>query len=225
VTLAAVLAVAAPASALPIGIADLWNGATVTANSPLIEWTTSSASNMFGGSFGVEPANTLFADRLSTGAGTIHWVEWQTTTPQTIRSFELFAHHDGYPRDATYRGFDLFRLYAYNSGTNAFDILLYNLQLSFGTPPYYDPTGALNPCLCVLDVLADVQSVVTTSRWRAEFRQYGAPSGDNDGPRIMELNGFDTSLQPAPVPEPATIALVLTGLAGARVRRFKRRAR
>lgn len=203
---AAAVLFAQPARAVPV-TTDLWDvaqGTVVTANSPLIQWTTSFATNMFGGVGGAEPANTVFLDRAA--AGTVHWVEWQTTAAVTVRSFSIYLAHDGTPRDARYRGVSEFRLYAYNSSTSAFDILLYDLFLGAVNSAFrYDPLGLLHPCLCALDFAANVLTEVNTNRWRAEFVQVANLDGDNDGPRVVELDGFANAIA---IPEPSTLAVL-----------------
>jgi len=106
---------ASGAQAATISTTDLWQLATVTANSGVVP--QSNINDMFGAaSSAVEAGNTVFKDGFPTG--TIHSVEWMTSGAVTLRSFMLFAYHDGSPRDARYRGFSTFNLYAFNTGTN-----------------------------------------------------------------------------------------------------------
>lgn len=194
---------------------DLWDvsqGASVTAHSPLLQWAPSSASNMFGAALGAEPGNTVFIDRQP--AGTIHWVEWQTPAAVTMRSFNLIAAHDGQPCDARYRGISRFTLYGW--GGSAFDVLLYDFSPTYGDPPLYTPAG---PAFNVLNLWAEPLALISTNRWRAEFVQLANLAGDNDGPRIVELDGFSQRLPGQQIPEPSLLfmfALAAAGLAGRR---------
>jgi hypothetical protein len=83
---------------------DLWDvsrGAVVTDNSPVLG--ISDPRNLLG--FLVESSEVstlLFADGFP--AGTLHFVEWQTPLPDTLRSFTLHAVHDEAPFDANRRG-------------------------------------------------------------------------------------------------------------------------
>jgi hypothetical protein len=180
------------ATADPIVYDDVWDvsqGASVTSSSPTIY--NSSASNMFGGSSGVELPNTLWSD--SYGAGQVHWVEWQTADPVTVRRFNLVAsHEDPYTR----RSFDHFSLYAWSDGGW---VQLYDnaVPIPYGGGPTY--TG-----LTYLELNEGVANVVSAQQFRAEFTQYGNVYAAR-GPRILELDG---SL----VPEPSTLSLALATL-------------
>ncbi len=191
---------------------DLWDvsqGTVVTSSSGVL--AGSNARDMFGASSGgVESGNTLFADFRSQGF--THFVEWQTPEPITLRSFVLFAAHDGGIPSFVFRGFTEFRLKAFNDSTSAFDILLATFNPS---SPYDPPTGAL------LTLGMNVPPT-TTSRFRAEFDQAATPS-NRAGPRILELDGYSTV-----IPEPTTLAMTLLGLgmlAAASVRSRIRRDR
>lgn len=206
------------ANLLAVTTDDLWDisqGNVVTAHTGVR--FGSDITNMFGGTAGsVEPGNTLFRDGVPTG--TVHAVEWQTAAVITLRSFVLFAAHDEPPRDATARGFSRFTLYAFNAMTSAFDIVLFEL---FPSNPYGDtpaPSGALietNLNNNQLRLAANV-TPTTTDRFRAEFVQFGFFASNASGPRVMELDGFDTfhaALATVPVPEPTSLGLLASGLA------------
>jgi hypothetical protein len=215
------LAASTGASALPISATDLWDvistGTTVT-NSSAVH-PNSNINDMFGASLSpVEATNTVFADGLP--QGTIHSVEWQTVGDVTLRSFVLNAAHDGPAgvRDANFRGFGAFRLYA-DDGSGFEEIFAYNPGNPFDTsvaPPngIVDNIGygALSLGVNIIPVTAD--------RFRAEFVQLGPANGHADGPRIRELDGFDTFLTSASIPtdvdripEPHALALFGLGVA------------
>ena len=56
----------------------------------------------------------------------------------------------------------------------------------------------------------------TARRFRAEFVQFGPRNSYASGPRIVELDGFDTYYpgRPYPIPEPSTLALLGIGALG-----------
>jgi hypothetical protein len=217
---------AAPAQATLIPVNDdLWDvsqGASVTAHSGVLTdpnpFFVSDIRNMFGHVLTgtVEPANTLFRDGQP--AGTLHWVEWQTAIDITLRSFALFAAHDGEPEDANARGFSRFTLYGFNPATNVFDIELFEL---FPSNPYGDtpspPQGVSDSSNHILRIAANV-APTTTDRFRAEFVQFGFAAANRSGPRIIELDGFDTFHPAVPlqrVAEPRAVALLGIALSGA----------
>jgi 5-formyltetrahydrofolate cyclo-ligase len=173
---------------VPAG-ANLWDfseGTMVTSCSG----TKSDIRNMFGGAFG-NPV-MLFSDGLP--AGTVHFVEWKTPTPITLRSFSLRACHDGLAAGALLRGFSCFRLFAEDSDTGKFDVKLYEIS---PTNPYGDTP---EPPYTHLDrsrgfqhlaLMANIPAT-TAQRFRAEFVQFGPANKTVSGPRIIELEGFDT---------------------------------
>ncbi len=192
-----ILAAAALCSAFPLSAhaaaeptpvtTDLWDisqGITITANSS----TLSDIRNMFGGAFGpafgcgCESEHTLFRDGLP--AGTMHFVEWRTLDPITLRSFHLFAVHDGPPFDARYRGFSRFVLYAKRSGSDSFEQIH---EFSPSNPYGGGEQGSF------LTLAANVASI-EAQEFRAEFVQYGDIEPRASGPRIIELDGFGEAL-------------------------------
>jgi hypothetical protein len=208
---------ASPTYALPISPTDLWQGATVTASTGA--HSSSDLRNMFGGAFGfAEVGNAVFRDDRT--AGFVHALECQTGVAVTVRSFVINAAHDGVPRDANYRGFSTFRLFAWNAGTSAFDQI-------FSINPavlYRNTTAPLNGFIdtaVTINFLSMAVNLapVTTNKFRAEFVQYSnVGNGHASGPRIMELDGFDTYQTqvsvPGSVPAPGALALLGLGLLG-----------
>jgi hypothetical protein len=206
------LSIWSPASALTISATDLWNGATVTASSAI--HPASNANDMFGAvSAASEPGNTVFADGLP--INTIHSIECQTAAAITLRSFVLFAAHDGPPRDANQRGFNHFELYAYVGGS-------YQSIFSYDTPALLYGNNVAPPN-SILETNATLNNLflgvnllpVTSDKFRAVFVQYGIAQCCESGPRIAELDGFDTYLTQASIPEvpiPAALPLFATGL-------------
>jgi hypothetical protein len=152
---------------------------------------------------------TIFGDAAK---GFVHWVEWQTPEVITLRSFVLMAEHDEYGRDANARGFSRFTLFAEGTPGN-FDVKVFEL---FPSNPYSTtptPPNAIIESNSYGDLfLAANVSPVTSQRFRAEFVQYGDTIPSATGPRIRELDGFDTSYA---VPEPSS--LIVWGLLGASV--------
>lgn len=190
------------ATAAVMAYDDLWDvsrGTTISDHS-LTKYfiyagqTYSYAADMFGASnSAVEAGNTLWTDYY--GAGTIHWVEWETPEPLRIERFNLVAsHEDPYIR----RSFDHFKLEAYSGGGW---VTLYDADIPI---PYGGGTNYTG--ITSLELNQPVASIVTAGTFRAEFTQYGDTSTDARGPRIRELDGYGTV-----VPEPATLALLAAG--------------
>jgi len=208
----------APVSAIPV-TNDLWDvsqTASVNAHSGVLG--SSNINNMFGGGpAGVEPWNTLFRDYAP--SGTVHWVEWQTTSTNTLRSISLYTMYDGGARDARYRGYSLFTLYGWNTSLSIWDQIYQLAPIDPTTNRLISTYAGSNPDL--LDYAVDV-SAYTTDKFKAEFTQIGGSGGqypgpgNASGPRIMEIDGFNTFLDGSTgdVPEPTTLALMGLGLAG-----------
>ena len=193
---------------------------------------------MFGyTSTNTETTNAVFND--SSIQGFWHTVEWTLNSAITLGSFNLVAAHDGTTethmtvtqtgyRDQNYRGFGAFKL-EYLDNANKWQILF--LQDNIGTTavlgdgqphPIYGG-GANYAALNMYELYATV-APTTAATWRASFQQYGAMNYHASGPRILELDGYVYN-GGAPVPEPATMLLFGTGLAGlAGVARRKKKA-
>ncbi len=206
----AVLFLPTSSMAIPISSTDLWDisqGSTVDSTSGALNYSSfwnSDVRNMFGSAFGtVEAGNTLFKDFMSPGqaggsvpAGFTHFVEWHTPGLVTLRSFDLHASNEGMTR----RAFNRFQLFSGDGAGNWSSIYDTGAGFSYG----------------VLDLAIDV-APVTAQYFRAEFVQ--APWTDSRaiGPRIHELDGFDTFLDGttggSSAPEPSTVFLMGLGLA------------
>lgn len=114
------------------------------------------------------------------------------------------------------------RFTLYGWGGSAFDVLLYDFTPSYGNPPLYNPDG---PAFNVLNLWAEPLAMISTNRWRAEFVQLADLGGNNDGPRIVELDGFSRRLPGNQVPGPSLLSVLGLGAAGLIAQRVRRRAR
>jgi hypothetical protein len=175
--------------------------------------------NMFGGNcgnyYGIPYEETDFTNEY--GAGTIHWVEWQTPSSMTLRSFNLVALHDLPPYSINTRGFSQFRLQWADSSTGPWT-LLYELtdtdpdgDLLYGGGPTYPEEHYLE--------LAVNVTPTTAQYWRAEFVQYGESAEgtgiNHPGTTIVELDGYNTFLPtviPTVIPAPGAVVLGSIGM-------------
>lgn len=192
-----------PLCGIAISYSDLWDisqGNIVTDHSPmhhkfglmLMYGFYSYPENMFGGWNGsFSPTETFFTQ--DTEAGDVHWVEWQTPSPITLRSFNLIASHghdSNMQPDINHGGFSQFRLY-WGDGLGSWT-LFYELadtdpddSLCYGGGPTY-----VNEVYLELTVNV---TPTTAQYWRAEFVQYG----DMGSPCVHELDGYETLLGPS----------------------------
>lgn len=159
--------------------ADHWDvnsGATITANSAYIT-TSGTPEGMFGGVSPIpESFYTYFADDQATG--TVHYVEWTTPAPVTVRTIRLFAHGDSFLNNS--REFQTVTLKAKSPGSSVFNITIDTFSPSH---PY---------TFLDIDLILDKEiAPIQATAFRAEFLQYTAGHGF-DGPRIVELDAFDT---------------------------------
>ncbi len=219
--------------ALPVSTSDLWdvsNGIVIDATSGPLYYNNSYRSyveNIFGASGGIAGSYTLFKDYNSpfysggsVPAGYIHYVEWHTLDPITLRSFNLVAYNEGMDR----RAFDHFELLAYFGGGWQ-TIYEKDYAASAGNPYGYGGSPTYNPTTNWLELEVDLLNSVDAQYFRSEFRQASWTDSRAIGPRVWELDGYDTFLDGStgtdPVPEPTTMLLFGSGLIGLAV--FRRR--
>lgn len=199
---AVVLLAPGVSSALPISGTDLWDisqGSAVDNDTgTLFSWQPS-IGNMFGATTTQMGSHTLFAD--GRGEGYVHTVVWHTSSaPVTLLSFSLWANNED---TMLRRAFKQFRLYSGDSASGPWGEI-------YDTGPF--------TYLNNVNIEGDMTTPVTAQYFKAEFVQALYTYSNASGPRILELDGFDTYLDGTP--EPATLSLLaLGGLAILRRRR------
>lgn len=167
--------------------------------------------NMFGA--GSTAPNGDFRAFFQDRSDPNHFIEIQTPLPIILESFSLILLRDREIVLGNRRGASAFRLFALNSESGEFDILLFE-QTGLGglygpvTSPEIPPSPFAFPFL-ELRIDSSVPEVVS-SAFRAEFDQLGALS-----PAIYTLDGFG-QVVPEQVPETtSTLALLCLGTIGA----------
>jgi len=169
---------------------DLFDNATVTLNSALVECCGSSeANNIFEGPDGVggvEPTTTIFAD--APGIGFTNFIEFSIFSAQFVNSVTLNNRSDN-GAEAGSRSTAGFSLFADTDNNGIYETTLVSLTdpLDSGVANVYNFAG------------------VTASSFRAEFT-----NGTQAGARIIELDA---------VPEPASFGLLSLGALGLLARR------
>lgn len=218
----AMIVFVSPAHALLISNSDAWQHTNISAISASTIHGNSNARNMFGASLGsVETTNTVFNDYSAQGYW--HQVEWTLNAPLTLGSFNLVASHDGtgapYYRDQNFRGMSAFKL-EYKDSADIWQTLYVNnviggitAVLGDGLPHLVYGGGVNYTALWYLELFVDDVTPTTAQTWRASFEQFGPINYHASGPRILELDGYAYA-GPVPVPEPATMLLLGSGLIG-----------
>lgn len=176
---------------------DTSQSATVLGSSLILTCCGGSQpQNSFGGSFGVEPPYTLFAD--GPAPGSIDFINFQTANPIELTGYNALLADDsddptnpGNPN----RGSSSFSLFS--SPDDTFTTL--NLISSTQLPVSYSSNFGTNAVL-ISDTFAPV---------RAQFYRVEITRTTAGGPRIREVDGIGIV-----VPEPGTGVLVLCGGVG-----------
>jgi len=198
ITPAAVGATQVPHETCPAAsTADAWD---VAQGSEIVDSSGFGAGvgqNMFGAEgASAEQGTAFFAD--GNPSGFTAFVEWTTPEPVTIRSFYLFAAHDG---NSQQRSFTDFRLYAVGDDDSRTLVYEFSPNLPYGAG---ENGNVLNLC-------DDIATPIETSHFRAEFDQNG---GFNfPGTRVFEFDGYDvglTAVLPTPTAPPITAAPTAT---------------
>lgn len=170
---------------------DLWNytsGAVVTAHSPLGARADvpHDIRCLFGFERGGKDGQLSLFEMAE--PGTVHFVEWMTPEPITLRSFYLKASHD---HERT-RSFRRFTLWAADPDTGEFTIKLFEVEptIPYGETSLPDTALKARQGPAVLAFRANVPPV-NTNRFRVEFEQNDDGTPTPFGPKVMELDGFD----------------------------------
>lgn len=136
--------------------------------------------NAFGAKVPTVPGNPIYDFIFQDGqpSGFVHFVEWRTPAPVTIKSFRLFAQGDGSFNDNG-REFERFVLKSKSVGSDSFNNVLYDFTTKH-------PYTFLNEDQRLV-LAANVKGIVA-QEFRAEFTDRG--NRFFSGPRVIELDGF-----------------------------------
>ncbi len=149
--------------------------------------------------FGNKPSNGLFSlvTFPHSPPGTIHWVEWEVPQPITLRSFYLKAGHDARTYD---RAFSRFTLFGTELATGQ-QINVFEIQAAVPYPTTPAPAYAVINNAVENDLMLRANVVpITACQFRAEFEQPGGVGPIAAGPRVMDLDGFETFCRNIPHP-------------------------
>jgi hypothetical protein len=130
-----------------------------------------------------ETGSAIFDD--SQPDGFVHFIEWETSTPVTVRSFGIIGGHET-ALNGFIRAFRGFRLYAQRERDTGYS-LLHDERVPV-------PYGS-GYCGSLLVRFWNLPTAVTAHRFRVEFVQNG--SGTYHGARVVELYGFEVPLSKA----------------------------
>jgi len=171
-----------PPGETPASVWDVTRGTRIVSTSPL--YPGCRPEDLFGASLSSvgtpETGTAIFDD--SAPDGFVHFVEWETPSVVTVRSFGLIGAHET-ALNGFIRAFRGFRLYARVEGAEKFS-LLYEEDAPV---PY-----GFGYCGSLLVRFRNLSSPVTARHFRVEFIQNG--SGVYHGSRAIELYGFNAPL-------------------------------
>lgn len=186
---------------------DLWDvaqGTTITANSP----SALPIAGILGFATGPQlQQDSYFADGEPQGFS--HFIEFETPSPVTVRSLNVWGGDDRSSGNTLRRSFSEFRLFGWN-GTAFVPLLDKVITLPYAQQGPLGSDGALI-------VQADILGGFTSDKWRAEFVQPAAYQGTLYGPRVLEMDGFNTYVD-GTVPEPGALSAVFVTLLALRRR-------
>jgi hypothetical protein len=195
-------ALVAGASPLQPSGTDLWEGAIITGNSPLYTHPTGTffdARDIFGGNYG-SPAKEWTVYEDGKPVGTMHWVEWQTTTPILFGVFHMFLTGDIDPSliSPVSRSISQVNLYSRMNPPAPGD--------SWSAGEMFYSGNITQPPDDWVRMSVDLSAPITGQYFRGEFFQAADLGDPFQGPRVIELDAF------TPTPEPGTIGLTLLAL-------------
>lgn len=169
----------------PFGLWDIGQGIRILLDSGLEKGQgTFRAEDLFGGNISsnslAETGSIIFQD--SQPDGFTHFIEWETPTPVTVRSFGLIASHEpaifGFQR-----AFRSFKLYGRRDASERFTLIYSeNIPVPYGQGPFS----------CMLYLFRNLETPRSARQFRAEFVQNG--QGSRHGPQAIELYGFGAPL-------------------------------
>ncbi len=144
----------------------LWNynDITVTSSSAMDNDATYGLNKMFDVN-GADGAIFLSSDV----GGTVYDVNWKTSAPVTVTSFEMVSNRDDV-NNFNHRAVSHFTLKAKSIGSSTYNLTLVNKDITY-------PTSDIN------DLVVTLGTPVTAQEFRAEFT-----GADVNGPRINKLN-------------------------------------